>query len=159
MSKFATGHSGNPAGRKRGIPNKTTAEARRILESSTPNVLRATIESALNGDSTAQRIILGLALPKRVRPVLELPRLDSVEAVTASLATLVEQAARGDIEPEEARALAAVVDAAGKHLGAELRMTKFFDTVMETILEESPETAQRITERLATLQKLPAETL
>ena len=159
MPKFTTGQSGNPTGRKRGIPNKLTQEARRILEANVPEVLQATIQSAINGDSQAQRIILGLGLPKRIRTPIDLPRLESTEAVLSSLNTLAEKLAEGTIEPDEARALAQVVDTAGKCLDAEGRMIKFFDVVLETVASESPETAQRITARLAELQTFPANNL
>ena len=151
MPKFATGQSGNPAGRKRGIPNKLTQEARRLLESNVPDVLQATITSALNGDSQAQRIILGLALPKRVRAPVELPRLDNSEAVLASLAMLADRLAQGTIEADEARTLAQVVESAGRHFDAESRVSRFFDTVLDTVAAESPDAALRIAARLSEL--------
>ena len=117
-----------------------------------PEVLQATVQSAINGDSRAQRIILGMGLPKRIRDPIDLPRLESTEAVLSSLSTLAEKLAQGAIEPDEARALAQVVDTAGKCLDAEGRMIKFFNAVLDTVASESPETAQRITARLAALQ-------
>ena len=159
MPKFTTGQSGNPAGRKRGVQNRLTLEARRILEANAPEVLQATVQSALNGDSQAQRLILGLALPKRVRAPLELPRLENAESALAALAILAERLAQGSIEPEEARALMQVVETAGRHFDAHARMSAFFETVLETVAAESPETSLRIIERLTALQAGSADCL
>lgn len=151
MPKFTVGQSGNPAGRKPGVPNRLTQEARRLLESNVPDVLQATITSALNGDSQAQRIILGLALPKRIRAPIELPCLDSSEAVLTSLAMLANCLAHGAIEADEARTLAQVVESAGRHFDAESRVSSFFDTVLDTVAAESPDAARRIAARLSEL--------
>lgn len=159
MPKFVIGQSGNPAGRKAGTPNKMSRDARRILEANATAVLEATVQSALDGDNRAQQIILGLALPKRVRASIDLPDLDRPEAVSVSLAILVDRLAQGAIEPEEARTLAQVLEVAGRHFDAEARMAGFFDSVLEAIAAESPETARRITEKLSALQKFPANGL
>lgn len=42
---------------------------------------------------------------------------------------------------------------------AEARMSAFFDTVLETVAAESPETSRRITERLMALQAASADRL
>lgn len=159
MPKFSAGQSGNPSGRKRGVQNKLTQEARRILESKVPEVLQATVQSAISGDSQAQRIILGLGLPKRIRAPIDLPRLDNTEAVLSSLNTLAEKLAQRAIEPDEARALAHVVETAGRCMDAEGRMLEFFNIVLETVATESPDTARRITARLAELQASSANSL
>ena len=159
MPKFAVGQSGNPAGRKPGVPNRLTQEARRLLESNVPDVLRATVSTALNGDSQAQRIILGLALPKRIRAPIELPRLDSSDAVLTSLGMLADRLAQGTIEADEARTLAQVVETAGRQLDTESRVSRFFDTVLDTVAAESPETARRIAARLSELHASSADRL
>lgn len=148
MTRFQPGQSGNPAGRKPGKPNRVTSEARNILEEHAAEVLQAAISSALQGDSMAQRLILGLALPKRIRPALELPKLDSPAAAANAMARLVDQAAQGVIEPEEARALSGMIESASRQLETYQHSARFFDAVLTVVSEESPEAARRILMRL-----------
>ena len=67
MPKFQPGRSGNPAGRKHGQPNRLTEQTRQLLKNATPAVLEATLSAAKAGDVQAQRLILGLTLPRRIR--------------------------------------------------------------------------------------------
>lgn len=151
MTRFTPGMSGNPTGKRRGTSNKLTSEARRILEAQTPAVLHAAVDAALAGDTTAMRVILTLALPRRVRPTLDLPPLTTPTGVADALTLLANYAAQGAIEADEARALAAVVEAAGRQIDANRQMANVFEVLLAEISAEKPEVAQRITRRLASL--------
>lgn len=152
MPKFQPGQSGNPAGRKRGQSNRLTEQARQMLKEATPAVLEATISAAKAGDVQAQRLILGLTLPRRIREPIALPALDTLAGVAQALEVLACSAAAGELEADEARALAAVAEAAGARLDAERQATELFDATLEEVTAESPEAARRITARLAALR-------
>ena len=152
MPKFQPGQSGNPAGRRRGRPNRLTEQARQMLKEATPAVLEATICAAKAGDVQAQRLILALTLPRRIREPIALPALDTLAGVAQALEVLSRSAAAGELEADEARALAAVAEAAGVRLDAERQATELFNAILEEVTAESPETAQRITSRLAALR-------
>ena len=154
MSKFQPGQSGNPAGRKRGQSNRLTEQARQVLKEATPAVLEATISAAKAGDVQAQRLILGLTLPRHIREPIALPALDTLAGVAQALEVLARSAAAGDLEADEARALAALAEAAGARLDAERQTTELFHAILEEVTAESPETARRITARLAALRSV-----
>jgi hypothetical protein len=67
MAKFQPGKSGNPTGRRPGVPNKLTT-LRRGLEKALPDVLAALVEQAQAGDVQAIKIVLDRVLPA-LRPV------------------------------------------------------------------------------------------
>lgn len=160
MPKFKPGQSGNPAGRQRGQSNRLTEQARQILKEATPAVLEATISAAKAGDVQAQRLILGLTLPRRIREPINLPALDTLSGVARALEMLARSAATGELEAEEARALATVAEAAGIRLDAERQASALFDVILQEVTAESPETALRITARLTALHNAgPASAL
>ena len=72
--------------------------------------------------------------------------------VAQALEVLARSAAAGELEANEARALAAVTEAAGAHLDPERQTTKLLNAILDEVTAESPETARRITARLAALR-------
>ena len=157
MAKFIPGSSGNPKGRAPGKTNKVTQQARKMLDDSTGAVLQKTIDCALAGDSAAQRLILSLSLPKRIRPALELPPLNNTPNIQKALAVIAHAAASGTIESEDAKAIAAIVEATGQHIDH----NRYFDLINNCILEEvdamSPEVGLKLTQRLEKLCQLSPE--
>ena len=75
--QFVKGHSGNPAGRTRGIRNKITLERllledslRQVLATKSPALLEKAIDMALEGNDRVMRALLDkvLATPKHDDP-------------------------------------------------------------------------------------------
>lgn len=60
--RFQPGSSGNPGGRKPGIPSQT-AKLRAALEKEIPEILSALVERAKNGDGPSAKLILERCLP------------------------------------------------------------------------------------------------
>ena len=103
-TKFARGHSGNPAGKPKGARNKTTLAIEALLEGEAEALTRKAIDLALDGDGPALRMCLDrLAPPRKDAPVtFDLPPIKSVaDAVEASSALLV-AVAGGEVTPDEA---------------------------------------------------------
>jgi hypothetical protein len=76
MARFKPGHSGNPAGRPRGGPDRRTTLLRE-LEVDLPALLAIAKEQALSGDTRALRLLLDRLLPLRraTSEPVELPEL------------------------------------------------------------------------------------
>lgn len=62
--KFQPGQSGNPAGYKKGQPNKITAAIRKLVNAEGPEIVRKVIEDAKNGDVAARQLFCKHLLPR-----------------------------------------------------------------------------------------------
>jgi hypothetical protein len=103
--------AGNP-GRPKGTRNKATLALEALLDGEAEAVTRKAVEMALDGDTTALRLVMDRIMPPRKdRPVVfALPKLVTpADAVKAS-AALVEAVACGDLTPSEADDLSRLVD-------------------------------------------------
>jgi hypothetical protein len=109
---FERGRSGNPAGRRAGSLNKTTAAAAALLAGESEALTRKAVELALVGDPTAMRLCLERILPAcRERAVnFALPPIESAADIAAAMKAVTSALADGAITPGEAATLAAVVD-------------------------------------------------
>lgn len=110
---FEPGKSGNPNGRKSGSRNKVTLAMEELLEGEAEVLTRKAIELAQEGDATALRICFDrLYPPRKGGPVrLELPDvIDSAEDVSAAVGAVVKSVAEGEISPEEAQTVSAILE-------------------------------------------------
>jgi len=98
--RFVKGHSGNPAGRTRGIRNKITLERllledtlRQSLATKSPKLLEKAIEMALEGNDRIMRALLDkvLATPKHDDPG---------EAKDNEIKILIQNLTSGSARPE-----------------------------------------------------------
>ncbi|MCU4161748.1 DUF5681 domain-containing protein [Acidiphilium sp. AL] len=110
--RFQPGQSGNPAGKPKGTKHKALAALDAIGAEAAREVLQSTIAAAKRGNSRAAEILLARLWPARKsRPVmLDLPAVASADGVTAALAAVIEAMAAGDLAPDEAAAVAAVIE-------------------------------------------------
>lgn len=150
-NKFKTGCSGNPAGRPHGKLNRLTVEARRILNEHSLDVLQSAIDQAKTGDVQAQKLILSLALPRRLRESVAIPDLKSSRDITTALVAVAQSAAEGVGEPEDIRALVAALEAAGRQLSPTNEVQQFFQIVMQAIEVADPESQRRIVQQLSSI--------
>jgi Family of unknown function (DUF5681) len=107
--RFKKGRSGNPAGRRRGVRNKATEAAERLLEALT----RRAVERALEGDPTALRLCLDRIIPPRRGRTVRLagaPPVRSAADLGDTMAAIATAATGGAITPGEAAELARVVE-------------------------------------------------
>ncbi len=99
-TRFKPGNAGKPAGAR----HRVTRAIEELLEGEHEALTRKAIEKALEGDMIALRLCLDrLAPAKRDGPVsLTLPKVSSVNDAVAASAALLEAVAGGDVTPDEA---------------------------------------------------------
>jgi hypothetical protein len=89
-----------------------TVFAEKLMADDAEGVVRKVIEVAKAGDMTAARLILDRIAPvRRGRPVVfDLPSVGTAADGVAALGAVVLSVASGDLTPEEATAVATVID-------------------------------------------------
>jgi Family of unknown function (DUF5681) len=109
---FAKGLSGNPAGKPPGTRHRVTVLTEQLMADDAEGVVRKVIEAAMAGDMTAARLILDrIAPPRRGRPVvLSLPEVIKASDVPAALAAVLAAMGSGELTPDEASAVSAVIE-------------------------------------------------
>jgi hypothetical protein len=122
--RFRRGSSGNPAGRPRGSVNRSTRAAMQLLDGEAEALTRKAVELALAGDPVALRLCLDRILGvRRGRPVelfgeLALPPLANARDLAAAMSSVAAAATQGAITPDEAVALAQMVESFTRTLDA-----------------------------------------
>ena len=110
---FTKGQSGNPAGKPPGARHKTTLAAEALLDGEASKLTRKAIDLALDGDGAALKLCLDRILPPRRSRLLrmELPKIKAPGDIVAALGAVVDAVAAGQIAPDEAQGIAAVLEA------------------------------------------------
>jgi hypothetical protein len=109
---FQPGQSGNPAGRPKGARGRAAIFAEELFEGEAENIIRAAIEAAKGGDTTAVRVCLDRVAPRRRDRVVsfELPPLHSAASVLSALADIAAAVSGGDLTPAEADAISKLLE-------------------------------------------------
>ena len=112
--RWTRGVSGNRSGRPAGSRNKVLEALDKIGAEAAEDVLEATIAAAKRGNSRAAELLLLRLWPARKsRPVvLDLPSIDTPAGCRAALAALTAAVAAGDVAPDEAAPIAALIESA-----------------------------------------------
>jgi hypothetical protein len=102
----------NPKGRPPGTRNRATVLAEQLMEDDAEQVVRAVLGAARAGDMTAARLILDRIAPARKgRPIIfPLPEIETAAHVTQALGAVASLMADGELTPEEASAVASVIE-------------------------------------------------
>lgn len=108
---FAPGNS--LGGRKPGSRHKVTLAMEALLEGEHEKLTRKAVDLALEGDTVALRLCLDrLAPPRRDAPIsFPLPQVRSATDAVAAGAAVLDAMAAGDITPDEASRVMAVLTA------------------------------------------------
>jgi hypothetical protein len=109
---FQKGQSGNPAGKPKGVRNRATLMAEKLMQDDAEQVVRAVVEKAKQGDMTAARLIIERIAPVRKgRPItLDLPDAKTSADLAGAMASLVRAMATGEVTPDEAATIAGVFE-------------------------------------------------
>jgi hypothetical protein len=110
--RFEKGKSGNPRGKPKGTKSRVTALAEKLLEDERQEIVEAVIAAAKDGDPTAMKLCIERLMPLRKgRPVsFSLPVLESAADLVGALGSIVMAVAEGDLTPDEASAVAGVIE-------------------------------------------------
>jgi Family of unknown function (DUF5681) len=110
---FAKGQSGNPGGKPKGARNRATMLAEKLMQDDVEGIVNAVLTAARAGDMAAARMILDRIAPTRKgRPVeFELPTIETTSDLVPTIEAVVSAMAAGELTPDEASAVAAVIDA------------------------------------------------
>ena len=105
---FALGNPGKP----RGARHRTTLAVEKLLDGEAEGLTRKAIDLALAGDTVALRLCLERVAPLRKgRPVaIALPDVKSPLGLVGALAAVVAAMANGQLTPDEADAVSAVIE-------------------------------------------------
>ena len=111
---FAKGNTGRP----RGSLNKATVAAQALFDGEAEALTRKVVELALEGNMTALRLCLErICPPRKERPLaVELPDIESAAELPKLTSAILAAVGRGELEPGQAAALAALVAHHGKVL-------------------------------------------
>ena len=118
---FRKGLSGNPRGRESGSRNRATLAMQALLDGESEALTRKCVELAMGGDTSALRLAMERLLPpRRTRAIeLPLPALETTGDVSEALATTISAVASGSITPDEASAVAGLLEAKRKVIETE----------------------------------------
>jgi hypothetical protein len=111
--KFKPGQSGNPSGRPVGSRHKVTLAIEALLEGQHEALTQKAIDKALEGDGAALRLCLDrLAAPRKDAPVsFALPAIRTAGDTVAASAALLDAVAVGEVTPDEAGRVMALLTA------------------------------------------------
>jgi len=102
---------GNP-GKPKGTRHRATMMAEKLMADDAESVVRSVIDAAKAGDMVAARLVLERLVPiRKGRPVeIALPPVETPADILAALSAVVGAMAAGDITPEEATTVTAVLE-------------------------------------------------
>jgi hypothetical protein len=116
--RFRPGQSGNPAGKPVGARHRITMLAEKLMEDEVDDIVRTVVTAAKSGDLAAARLVLDrIAPPRKGRPIhLSLPKMTSAGDVAAAVSAVANAMGQGELTPEEAASVAAVLEMRRKAL-------------------------------------------
>jgi hypothetical protein len=118
--RFAAGHHCVSPGRPRGSRNRATIAVESLMEDQAEALGGKMIDLAMSGNTTALKFCLERVTPrmKSRRLNIELSAIQTPADVSAAMSRVIEAAACGDIDVEQARSMTSLLDMKRKCLEA-----------------------------------------
>jgi hypothetical protein len=112
QGRFPPGSSGNPDGRPRGSRHRALRALDSIGERGAIEALRTVVRAAARGDIAAAKILLDRVwrAPNGRVVRIDLPTMTGSSDLVAAAGAVVDAVATGELTPEEAQAVMAVLD-------------------------------------------------
>ena len=109
---FEQGKSGNPNGRPKGSRNKTTMAMLELLDVEAEAITRRVIERAKKGDMMAIKLVMERVCPPRKdSPIqFDLRNITTLEDLIPATNQLLQAVSIGDLTPQEAHMIAALIE-------------------------------------------------
>ena len=110
--RFRKGQSGNPAGRKKGVPNKVSRKVIERIAERGDELLDVVLSKAAEGDTTALKLCLERLCPAMKElplPEVKLPDIEKPEDLPKATGALLQAASSGTLTPSALAALSAAV--------------------------------------------------
>jgi Family of unknown function (DUF5681) len=112
VGRFKRGRSGNPHGRPAGSRNRASVMLDAIAENQAADLLQTVLRRAHRGDLQAAALIFSRIWPiRKARVRFDLPSLDRAADLPRALAAVVAAVSNGLLSPDEAAAVATVLNA------------------------------------------------
>lgn len=110
--RFQKGKSGNPAGKPTGSRNKATLAVEALLQGQAEQIGQVCIQKALDGDTTALRLVMERVAPVRKgRPVeIAMPKVENAAGVVAAIGSVLQALGDGRLTPEETATIAGALE-------------------------------------------------
>jgi hypothetical protein len=127
--RFAPGHSGISSGRTPGARNRATIAALSLMDDKAEAMSDKMVTLAMGGDRRALKFCLERVVPRgTTRPVaITMPTMTTIADVATAQSALIDAMACGDINPNEAKTMATVLEMKRKSIESvelEARMVK-----------------------------------
>lgn len=102
--RFKPGQSGNPNGRPKGVRNRVTLLAEKLVDDSAEQIINKIIEHAKLGEPNALKVLIDRILPVRKdRPSpFEMPIIKTAKDLPPAMAAITQAVALGDLTLSEA---------------------------------------------------------
>ena len=115
---FAKGKSGNPSGRPKGSRNTATLAVQQLLDNESEAITRKLIEKAKEGDMLAIKLVMERVCPPRKdAPVtFTFSHIKTMEGLIAAVDQILQQISHGDITPQEAERVIALIEQQRKNI-------------------------------------------
>ena len=118
-SWFKPGHSGNPSGLQKGSRRRVSKLLDMIGDENSQAVLNAVIAKAIKGHTASADLVLRHAWPLRKGAPVKIdgmPRIATLADVNPALEKIVSAMCDAELSPDEAQAVAAVIEVQRKSL-------------------------------------------
>lgn len=126
---FVKGKSGNPNGRPKGSRNKTTMATLELLGEEAEAITKMAIKRAKKGDMAAIKLVMDrICPPRKDMPItFDIESIQTLDGVILALDQLLQSVCNAEVSPQEAQAIAALIEQQRKTIISSIPYMTFVD--------------------------------